>query len=828
MFISKTLIFVLLLYMTLFIPIAAAQVPSVVSVTPSQHAVDISRSTNISVEFNTDMDEATLTTGSIIVTGSHTGINHGTIGYNNSTHTATYQPTRDFSQGELVTVVISSSIESDGGTPLQNGFIFKFTIEVTASSGVLREVGGVQTTDGWLLWTADFTSDNAIDIATAHSNFPDPGYVVQVWPNEGGYGFGPPLESVISSLTTPIVIDVDNDSDLDLLTHSSGFSVTVHFNDGDGSFVFGGEYSIDGSPITEFNHYYAADDFNGDGYTDLAYSVALGSPDFDEGISVLLNNGAGGFVLSEFQNLSTSGLISRSIASADMNNDGVIDIVSEGAIGYEVPALNVLLGNGDGLFTVFGQYPVAWNGEAIVSADFNGDGNADIMTKTGGLIHVVSGNGDGSLNASLSYETVGFCRTPSILDYNADGSLDFLYGWGKANINDGSGAFEMFDITPEVGCFNYDEFVRFAMLTDDKIGIVSKGNSDYYDCDVTILTRDNDSDCIPYVPDNCPLDYNPLQGDTDGDGIGDVCDNCPADHNPQQRDADGDGIGDVCDDTCEVGYFGLCGFTNWDECWCHVWDATGDIGPCVSLSPEAPDCDGYRGCITGHLTVTVCCGCTASPPCICKKELPATSSDSNVSLTQTFMVPIYVEDHWEMDNLPNWINENGSDIRPIPVLYFGDSQPAGDLFAMINLAEWLDNPGDLQDEYEFIDGACTDLPGFLVASESISFDSLAPPSGSPFSTPSPMSGGLTLKGTVEALIPYQCGDADNSGAVDIDDVVFLINYIFAGGPQPEPLEASDADCSGDVDIDDVVYLISYIFGGGNPPCDTDGDSQPDC
>ena len=30
------------------------------------------------------------------------------------------------------------------------------------------------------------------------------------------------------------------------------------------------------------------------------------------------------------------------------------------------------------------------------------------------------------------------------------------------------------------------------------------------------------------------------------------------------------------------------------------------------------------------------------------------------------------------------------------------------------------------------------------------------------------------------------GDADGSGFVDIDDVVYLINYIFAGGPVPMP------------------------------------------
>ncbi|MBU1317775.1 MAG: hypothetical protein KKG33_14465 [candidate division Zixibacteria bacterium] len=61
------------------------------------------------------------------------------------------------------------------------------------------------------------------------------------------------------------------------------------------------------------------------------------------------------------------------------------------------------------------------------------------------------------------------------------------------------------------------------------------------------------------------------------------------------------------------------------------------------------------------------------------------------------------------------------------------------------------------------------------------------------------------------------GDADSSGGIDIDDVVYLIAYIFGGGSAPDPLEAGDADCSGAIDIDDVVYLIAYIFCGGDPP-----------
>lgn len=44
-------------------------------------------------------------------------------------------------------------------------------------------------------------------------------------------------------------------------------------------------------------------------------------------------------------------------------------------------------------------------------------------------------------------------------------------------------------------------------------------------------------------------------------------------------------------------------------------------------------------------------------------------------------------------------------------------------------------------------------------------------------------------------------------------------FIFAGSPNLFAGEIGDSDCSGAVDIDDVVYLIAYIFTGGPAPCD---------
>lgn len=65
---------------------------------------------------------------------------------------------------------------------------------------------------------------------------------------------------------------------------------------------------------------------------------------------------------------------------------------------------------------------------------------------------------------------------------------------------------------------------------------------------------------------------------------------------------------------------------------------------------------------------------------------------------------------------------------------------------------------------------------------------------------------------------FVCGDADGNSQVTISDAVYLINYIFGGGPAPSPILSGDADCSQAVTISDAVLLINYIFSGGLPPC----------
>ena len=61
------------------------------------------------------------------------------------------------------------------------------------------------------------------------------------------------------------------------------------------------------------------------------------------------------------------------------------------------------------------------------------------------------------------------------------------------------------------------------------------------------------------------------------------------------------------------------------------------------------------------------------------------------------------------------------------------------------------------------------------------------------------------------------GDITGDGQVDVSDLVFLIDYLFAGGPVPPDPNAADVNASCGIDISDVSYLVEYLFQGGPAP-----------
>jgi hypothetical protein len=133
------------------------------------------------------------------------------------------------------------------------------------------------------------------------------------------------------------------------------------------------------------------------------------------------------------------------IATADFNGDGKADIAV--LRDYEVL---VFLGNGDGTFQNQLPYPTGGSsGSAIragmVAADFNKDGKIDLavandQSSSGsnqGSISVLIGNGDGTFQPALNYPLVNFIPVAMVCaDFNRDGVVDVALAGYNADVGE--------------------------------------------------------------------------------------------------------------------------------------------------------------------------------------------------------------------------------------------------------------------------------------------------------------------------------------------------------------------------------------------------------
>jgi hypothetical protein len=64
-------------------------------------------------------------------------------------------------------------------------------------------------------------------------------------------------------------------------------------------------------------------------------------------------------------------------------------------------------------------------------------------------------------------------------------------------------------------------------------------------------------------------------------------------------------------------------------------------------------------------------------------------------------------------------------------------------------------------------------------------------------------------------------NGDAGDVIDISDLVYLVDYMFADGPEPPCFDEGNINGDGatDIDISDLVHLVDYMFTDGPPPAD---------
>ena len=188
-----------------------------------------------------------------------------------------------------------------------------------------------------------------------------------------------------------------------------------------------------------------AGDFNQDGNMDLAVNCT----GFDV-VAILLGDGQGGFTLAGHFPTDT---LTKGLEAGDVNRDGHLDLVTCTNWGYDE---NILLGDGLGAFHVASP-PTEVDGDGepvrLLLRDFNNDGKLDILVNAPDDDKVVLYFGDGKGNfpgPDLEIEGVQHPFGMDAGDLNGDGNLDAVVG-GPSNtagaslvtvmLGDGAGGF---------------------------------------------------------------------------------------------------------------------------------------------------------------------------------------------------------------------------------------------------------------------------------------------------------------------------------------------------------------------------------------------------
>jgi len=257
----------------------------------------------------------------------------------------------------------------------------------------------------------------------------------------------------------------------------------------------------------------AVADTNGDKIPDI---ICVGGNDE---ISVLLGSGNGTFRQGPTSNVVMAGF--GPPITADFNGNGNVDIITSGGEN-DTGGVGIFFGNGDGTFQPAVYYQTGsdvYLGN-VVLGNFNGDGPPDLAVSGESGIWLFTGKAGGAFNPGV---LVPFANpvggNMAVGDFNRDGRLDFAVSdpsGFSVFLGNGNGTFQ----PPK--SFTVPSAVRYLAVGDLNLDgypdlVVSSTTGDAY-----IYLNDHSGGFSDPRKANIPPDASVTVGDVNGDGIPDL------------------------------------------------------------------------------------------------------------------------------------------------------------------------------------------------------------------------------------------------------------------------------------------------------------------
>lgn len=224
---------------------------------------------------------------------------------------------------------------------------------------------------------------------------------------------------VVRFPTAVAVGDFDEDGKPDLATSNTNTNNTaVVLGNGDGTFGAATRFGLNGGTGPQS---IAAADLNGDGHLDLVTSNSSSGT-----LSVLLGDGDGGFGTAS--SVSAGMTLPSKLKLADVNEDGKQDavIVAPGTPGRAA----VLIGDGAGGFGTASLLSAGSNLTSASVSDLNGDGHVDLAVSSSGSheVLVLEGDGTGAFDSPLAFGLNGGSnpQATAVADIDGDGRPDVV------------------------------------------------------------------------------------------------------------------------------------------------------------------------------------------------------------------------------------------------------------------------------------------------------------------------------------------------------------------------------------------------------------------